>query len=180
MSRLPDPVSTLNRKGLEVSEHLKESRGYIDDMYRTLLYHPALTEHVSRLGEYLRFEGTLPGDVREVAILTTARHLKASYEWVKHIEPAKTAGVNEAVIELIRKGENLNSISPVYAGVQKVVISALNRKEISLDLQEYMQKEFGIKGVIELVVLCGFYGMVASVVSAFDVPVPAYESEIAF
>jgi hypothetical protein len=37
------------------------------------MHHRALAEKVGDLGEFLRFGGTLPGDVRELAILITAR-----------------------------------------------------------------------------------------------------------
>ena len=47
-------------------------------------------EKVGDLGEYLRFGGTLPGDIRELAILITARSVNQAYEWVAHARIAKT------------------------------------------------------------------------------------------
>jgi 4-carboxymuconolactone decarboxylase len=180
MSQLLNPVQTLSKEDLELVEHIKEKRGHIDGMYQTLLNHPSLTQHVGRLGEYLKFEGVLSDDIREIAILITARQLRTVYEWVKHLKPAKNAGVSEAVIEAIRKGDNLNSFSHLYGAVHKLVTLVLSRKEISQELQESLQKSLGVKGVIELVVLCGFYAMVAGIVFAFDVPPPPHEQEISF
>src|SRR5437868_7166368 len=117
MSQLLNPIQELSKEGLELAKHIKEKRGHIDGMYQILLNHPALTQHVGRLGEYLKFEGELAGDIREIAILVTARQLRTAYEWVKHLEPAKNAGVSDAVIEAIRKGDNLNAFSPLYASV---------------------------------------------------------------
>jgi hypothetical protein len=54
----------------------------LPDSLGSLMHHPALAEKVGDLGEYLRFGGTLPGDIREMAILITARSVNQSYEWV--------------------------------------------------------------------------------------------------
>ena len=41
--------------------------------FAALIHHPPVAERVGDLGEYLRFGGTLPGDIREMAIIITAR-----------------------------------------------------------------------------------------------------------
>ena len=61
MARLPDPTSSLSPQARELYNRLTARRGRIDGMYRGLLNHPELTQHVSDLGSYLRFaSGTLP------------------------------------------------------------------------------------------------------------------------
>ena len=44
------------------------------------------------------------------------------------------------------------------------------------DLQERLIGLVGMEGVIELVVLVGFYRMIAGVIFAFDVPLPEGEA----
>ncbi|PYN47133.1 MAG: hypothetical protein DME00_16660 [Candidatus Rokuibacteriota bacterium] len=66
------------------------------------MHHPELAEKVGDLGEYLRFGGTLPGDIREMAILITARSVNQGYEWVAHAKIARTAKPPDDVIERIR------------------------------------------------------------------------------
>ena len=64
---------------------LKEKRGRIDGMYRTMLNHPALTRKVSALGSFFRFGGSvLPDAARELVILHVSARLGAGYEWVSY------------------------------------------------------------------------------------------------
>ena len=99
MARLPDPTASLPPGAQEIYDQLAARRGHIDGMYRSLLNYPELTRQVSNLGTYLRFSGVLPAASRELTILWVARRLGAAYEWVKHLEPARQAGVSEAILK---------------------------------------------------------------------------------
>ena len=63
---------------------------------------PALAEKVGDLGEFLRFGSTLPGDVRELAILITAASVKQGYEWIAHAKVARKESLAEEIIERVR------------------------------------------------------------------------------
>ena len=84
MAKLPDPIDTLTPEGRRVYDKISSKRGAIRGPFASLMHHPALAEKVGDLGEYLRFGSTLPGDVRELAILVTARAVSQPYEWVAH------------------------------------------------------------------------------------------------
>src|SRR5213075_1153308 len=102
---LPDPIESLDPQAKQVYDTMVATRGRIDGMYGAMFNHPALVEHVGQLGTYLRFGATLPGEIRELAILLAARRQKAPYEWVKHAPPARKAGLSEDVIEAVREGQ---------------------------------------------------------------------------
>jgi 4-carboxymuconolactone decarboxylase len=178
MARLPDPVSTLSPQDRHIYDGLVAKRGRIDGMYRRLLNHPALTQHVSDLGSYLRFgAGTLPDSLREMTILWLARSLGAAYEWVKHEPVARKAGVPAAVIEAIRTNSEPPKLDATQKGALTVARCVLSRSSIPQDVQDELTAALGIEGVIELVVLCGFYQMIAGVIFAFDVPLPEGATE---
>jgi len=48
----------------------------------------------------------------------------------------------------------------------------LNRVSIPDELHNSVEKDLGTKDLIELVILCGFYSLIASFTLAFDVPLP--------
>ena len=48
----------------------------------------------------------------------------------------------------------------------------LKRRSIPQAVQDELAAALGVQGVVELVVLCGFYEMIAGVIFAFDVPLP--------
>jgi len=174
MARLPQPAyETLAPDVRALYDALAAKRGRIDGMYRTLLNHPALLEKVAALGTYLRFGGSvLPPAVRELAILFCSREMDADYEWVKHVPPARQAGLPEDVIEALRQGHTPPGLDPAQQAVLKAAGHVLARRSIPAPVQEVLEAAYGIPGVVELVVLCGFYAMIAGVILAFDVPLP--------
>src|SRR5882762_6881702 len=66
MARLPDVLGSLDPAAQKVYERIAAKRGKIRGPYVPLMHHPALAERVADLGEYLRFDSTLPGDLREL------------------------------------------------------------------------------------------------------------------
>jgi 4-carboxymuconolactone decarboxylase len=173
MARLPDASASLSPQGRELYEQLVAKRGRIDGMYRSLLNHPELTRHVSDLGAFLRFgSGALPDALRELLILYVARQLNAAYEWVKHEPVAKQAGVDAAVIEAIRTHRNPPGLDNLHQAALIAAQCVLQRRSIPPEVQDGLTAALGVAGVVELVVLCGFYEMIAGVIFAFEVPLP--------
>src|SRR2546428_10923746 len=114
MARLPDPLDSLSPEAKRIYDKIARKRGAIRGPYAPLMHHPALTERVADLGEYLRFDATLPGDMRELAILITARHVAQPFEWVMHAPVATKEGLPDDVIERIRARGDLAALPPRY------------------------------------------------------------------
>ena len=66
-----------------------------------LLQCPDIADYVQGLGAHLRFEGAVPGPLRELAILMTARFWTAAYEWCAHVTIAEKEGLAPEVITAI-------------------------------------------------------------------------------
>jgi 4-carboxymuconolactone decarboxylase len=177
MARLPDPTGALSADAQALYDELAAKRGRIDGMYRSLLNHPELTRRVSDLGSFLRFgAGNLPPEVRELVILWLARQVDAAYEWVKHVPPARAAGLPDAVIEALRTGRDPAGLDDRQQAALIAARCVLELRSIPPELQEKLIRCLGIQGVVELVVLVGFYRMIAGVIFAFDVPLPSGET----
>jgi 4-carboxymuconolactone decarboxylase len=173
MARLPDPTGSLTPDARALYDQLASKRGRIDGMYRSLLNHPELTRRVSDLGTFLRFgAGALPDAVRELVILWLARQVAAPYEWVKHLPPARAAGLTEDTIAALRAGQDPPGLDPSQQAALKVARCALDLVSIPAGLQAEVIGLLGLNGLIELVVLVGFYRMIAGVIFTFDVPLP--------
>lgn len=170
MSRLPDPTASFTGQDLALFQSLMAKRGHVDGMYRTLLNHPELTRHVSSLGTYLRFESTLPGDIREFVILALAHRLKVDYEWMEHIGPALHAGLAQTVIDSIKADGEVPERYQLYLAGLKDLIALRSLPE---EVQGGIIAQVSVKGLVEYVILVGFYRMIAGVITAFDVPLPS-------
>ena len=173
MARLPDPTAPLTPEAQEVYDELVSSRGALHGPYKTLLHHPELARRVGDLGSFLRFgEGALPGDVREIVILSVARRARSSFEWVMHEPLALKQGVGSDTVQAIRNGTAPVGLSPLQARAIEAAGYVLGDQSIPETLQNDLIERVGVRGVVELVVLAGFYEMIAGVISAFDVPLP--------
>jgi 4-carboxymuconolactone decarboxylase len=173
MARLPDPTPTLDEEGRAIYRKLAGPRGGLGGMYLALMNNPRLAEHVGALGGYLRFHGLLSNDVRELAILATARGLGVAYEWQQHAPIALAAGVPQAVVSALQAGDfAAPSMSPLYLDICSAARHVAAQEALPDALQQRLQQALGLKGVVELVALCGFYRCIATIVTAFDVSLP--------
>ena len=171
MARLPDPLSTLTPEARSVYDKITAKRGQMrGGPFASLMHHPALAEKVGDLGEYLRFGATLPGDIREMAILLAARSVNQAYEWIAHARIARTEKLPDDVIERIRTRGDLSTLAGRYAKPARVVQHALAYESIPQGLQDEVRGELGMTGLMELVILAGQYRMIAGVLFAFDSP----------
>jgi 4-carboxymuconolactone decarboxylase len=171
MAQLPDPIDTLGPEARQVYDKIIAKRGALRGPYAPLMHHPPLAERVGDLGEYLRFGSTLPGDVRELAILVTARAAGQPYEWTAHAPIARREGLPEEIIERVRTRGDLHALPARYAAAVRVVQHVLAREPVPRDLHDAVEKQYGVTGLLELVVLAGYYGLIAGVLFAFEVRV---------
>src|SRR6266481_440651 len=172
MARLPDILGSLPPDAQKAYDRITAKRGKIGGPYVPLMHHHALAERVSDLGEYLRFDSTLPGDLRELAILITARHVGQPFEWFAHAPIGKKEGLPDDVIEQVRARGDLSKLPARYVRAARVVQHVLARESVPQALQDQVQQEVGVNGLVELVVLAGYYQTIAAVLFAFDVPLP--------
>src|SRR6266540_6744800 len=136
MASLPDPLGTLTPEAKRVYDKITAKRGAVRGPFASLMHDPALAEKVGDLGEYLRFGGTLPGDIRELAILVTARSVKQAYEWFAHAKIGKKEGLPDDVIERVRTRGDLSTLPARYAGPVRLVQHVLAYESIPQALHE--------------------------------------------
>src|SRR6201988_5463123 len=72
--------------------------------FAVYLHAPAFGELAQKLGGHLRFKTSVPPRLSEFAILVTAAHWKAQYEWAMHAPMAEKPGVKPQTIRDIQAG----------------------------------------------------------------------------
>jgi 4-carboxymuconolactone decarboxylase len=173
MARMPDPREGLDAEGQAIYDKLAGPRGGLSGVYQALMHHPALAEHVGQLGGFLRFGGTLPGDVRELAIMATARGLGTPFMWEKHVEPARKANLPDEVVEAVRTGDpETADVTPLYRAVWRAARHVTAQEEIPAELQDELVDALGTREMVELVAICGFYRFIATIAVSFDAELP--------
>jgi 4-carboxymuconolactone decarboxylase len=172
MARLPDIRDTLEGEEKEVVDEMasrRASRGStLFGPYIPLLHHPHLASRIEQLGYYMKYEGVLPRPVYEAIILAVAEKAKMEFVWHEHVGPARKAGLPDHIIEGIARGKR--ALDAPYGAVLGAVDDVLSFRAIPGGLQQELEGMLGMKGVIELVAICGFYQVMGMVNTAFDVP----------
>jgi len=114
-----------------------------------------LGEASQRLGEAIRFEGTLPPQLRELAILTMATHWQAQYEWWAHEKVALEVGLELDIIAGIKAGTLPDSAEPAHHIVYGFAQELLAHRHTSDERYQEAVALLGESGVVELVILLG-------------------------
>lgn len=153
---------------------MRAARGRLDGLYETLFLYPELADQVRAFGELMRFRGVLPGDVREAVILLVANETRSAYEWSKHEPPAREAGLPQPAIEALRAGRYDDAaLTDLQRDVLQVVQAALRVESIPAEAQERVIGALGVEGLLEAIMLAGWYRAVAGLLVGVDVPLPA-------
>ena len=130
--------------------------------YLALLNHPELARRVEELGFFLKFEGALPRTVYQFIVLTVARATGAGFEWHDHIAHARAAGLPADVIDCIGT-DRAAALRQPYALAHAILAKTMAWQVVPDDLQAQAVAAWGKRGLVEIVVLSGFYQMFAAI-----------------
>jgi 4-carboxymuconolactone decarboxylase len=155
-----------------VGDLTSEQRGGTSGPFNVLLRSPEMGDAAQKLGAQLRFHSTLPGNLRELAILVTARHWTAQYEWYAHRRYALQEGVRPAVADAIAIGKRPAVLQPDEAIVYNFCIEFLNTKQVSDPTFKATVERLGERGVVDLTALVGFYNFVSMILNLDRYPMP--------
>jgi 4-carboxymuconolactone decarboxylase len=156
-----------------VEEIMGSRGGRISGPFSVLLHNPEAAGRSAHLGSALRFESTLPDDLREVAINTAARENDCGYEWAGHAKLALSLGVSQETLDVIANRQPLDSLSKDEALVVQYGRELFRDHRISDATYAAASERFGTRGLVDLTALMGYYGMLACSLNAFDVQPPA-------
>jgi 4-carboxymuconolactone decarboxylase len=141
---------------------------------------PEMARHATRLGAVLRFDTIFPAKLSEIAILVTARHFSSHYEWYAHKRLALKGGMDVKIIEAIRDRRTPPFDDPKAQMIYDVAKSLHEARGLSPALYEEAIKVLSLRGLVEIIGLCGYYTMVSMTLNTFEFELPNGEtSELA-
>lgn len=147
-------------------------RGQVIGPLRAAIHNAELARNWSALGESLRFGTSLGKRLSELAIVVTGRRWSAQVEWYVHARVAAENGVEPEVIAAIKDGRPPRFTQPDDALIYEYARLLLQEGNVPDALHARATARFGVKGVVELTALVGYYSMVAMTLNAHDVPLP--------
>jgi 4-carboxymuconolactone decarboxylase len=140
------------------------------------LQSPEMAQRAQHLGEFVRYETSLPPHLSELAILITARFWTSHYEWYAHKRESLKAGLDPAVIDAIAKRDSPRLEEPKARAVYEFSRALHESHEVPKPLFDEAMRALGEQGVVELIGILGYYTLISMTLNAFEIALPLGET----
>ena len=140
--------------------------------FNVLLRSPEMGDLAQQFGASMRFHSSLPRKLNEMAIIITARYWTSHYEWYAHKRAALDAGLSQSIVDAIATDKRPSGMQADEQAVYDFCTELLKTKQVS-DRTFYRVKEnFGERGVVDLIGVSGYYGLVSMLLNTDRYPLP--------
>jgi len=149
-----------------------DSNGALLGPWNPWLHEPKFGKPIWELTKALAISPSLPGPVREIAILVTGAKFRAAYELYAHVIVAEQRGLADDKLATIVAGQrpaNLTHEEAIAYDVAAALVGGGVLPELNYRLAV---QAFGQSGAAELIYLVGLYCLVSVTLNGFDVPIP--------
>jgi 4-carboxymuconolactone decarboxylase len=174
--RLPafslDNLSSEQQALVEAIRSGPRGRFHNEGPFAVYLHAPGYGKLAQALGGYLRYHTSLPPRLKEFAILCTAQHWKAQYEWHAHAPMATEAGVRAAAIRDLKGGRPAKSAAKDEMAIYAFVKELYGKRRVSNATYARVHKIIGDTGMVELVGILGYYALISMTLNVFRMPLP--------
>jgi 4-carboxymuconolactone decarboxylase len=152
---------------------LATGRTSFDGPLNINLRSPEMAELSAPLGAYLRFKSTaIPPNLKQIAIMLTARFWGGQYVWYSHRQQALDAGLSAAFIDTMAAAERPANMAADEAIVLDFCEQLLATRQVSDANFKAIADRFGERGIVELVGLMGRYHALSMLFAIDRYPLP--------
>lgn len=130
---------------------------------------PVLADRAQKLGEFVRYETSLPPRLSELAILSVARYWTAQFEWTAHKAEALKAGLDPEIIDDIASRREPRFKNPDEPVIYEFSTALLQKHSVPDELYRKAVETFGLRAVVELVGILGYYTLISMTLNTFEI-----------
>jgi 4-carboxymuconolactone decarboxylase len=152
---------------------LAGERGGANGPFNVLLRSPEVGDLAQQFGGAMRFRTGLPRDVSEVIIIMTGRFWMAQYEWNAHKNAALQNGVTPPIVDAIATGKRPTGMPAEMAVAYNLIDELLTTHQVTDATFKAARDKYGERGVVDMVGLSGWYGLVSMLLNVDRYPLPA-------
>lgn len=136
------------------------------------LHSPDLSRGLRPANIRLRDPDVIDARTRELAILITAREHDCQFEWAAHEAEARSEGVSDDVIDIVRHRRPAGGLSEADAALIEFGRELFGDHRITPETYARVAALFDRRTLVDLVNLMGMYAMTAASLIAFDAQLP--------
>ena len=152
---------------------LTDNSGGLIGPFNAMLMNPQIGDHLVSLGETMRFGTSLDRRIVELVTIIVGAHWRSNFEWWIHSRLAESAGIPTGCIEAIRLGAGPDLDDANDIAIYNFSIELLQDGRVASETYEIAKGFVGEHGLVEIVVLVGYYCTISFILNAFMVDVPA-------
>lgn len=170
--RVYDAITGGMRNNGKRAMPLTDKDGRLEGPFNAMLFSPAVGFALQALGGALRFNGVLSNRLRELAVLEVARIRHCTFEWLSHAPLAVAAGFSDEEVTTLRTAGVGTGFSSTEELVREVTRELLTRHDLQDEQIEAMKTALGVAGACELLILVGYYDLLATSLQVWRTPLP--------
>ncbi len=153
----------------EMFQKMEEKGLRVLNIFRVMAHCPQVGYYFLRLGNSILLQGTVPPNLRELAILRVGHIHRAKYEWTHHVPIALRVGVREEQIDALPDWKNSGTFNDRERAVLQYTDEVTQNIRVQGDTFAALRHFLDEEGVVELTTTIGYYGMVCRVLEALQV-----------
>lgn len=166
----PDKMSEAQKAA--VASIMAGPRGHMGGPFSALLRSPELMNRVQKVGEYLRFICPIEKRLGEFAAIIASRHYEQQFEWWAHYRQAVEAGLKPEIGDAVREGRRPTGMREDEEILYDFLTEALRNNGVCDATYARAVGFYGEAGIIDLLGVAGYYGLLALVMNVARTPVP--------
>ncbi len=116
----------------------------------------------------LRTEAELGPALTELAILVVAREVSHQFEWTVHEPAARTAGLDQRAIDIVKHRKPTDGLGEKEAAIIRMGREVFRDRKVSRTTYAEAERLFGRKGVVSITAIMGAYSATAVMLTVFD------------
>jgi alkylhydroperoxidase family enzyme len=147
----------------------RERAGWVGNIHKLIMYSPPVFEGYMHFLTAIRQQAALDGRYRELAILMVAVINGADYEFNAHVPFAVKAGVPQAHLDALKRGEKAPGLSPADLAVLNYAEAMTKTIRVPDEVFAAVRKHFAERELVELSLTVGCYNMVSRFLEAMQV-----------
>jgi enterochelin esterase-like enzyme/alkylhydroperoxidase family enzyme len=140
--------------------------------FNVMLRSPEMGDLAQELGAHVRFKSALRDTLREMAIIMTARHWTAQFEWYAHKNAALAAGLDPEIVAAIAAGRRPRSMQPDETVIYEFCSELLGTQRVGDATFAAAIDALGERGVADVLFTVGYYSLVSMLLNVDEYPLP--------
>ena len=170
MARIPlVAIETATEEQLSLLETIRRTRGGVLNLFRGLAQRPEAARCLAELGEFLRFQSSLSGALREAVILAVAAHWRCDYEIQQHYPVALRAGLDPAIASALAGGTVPASLPEEVRSAVDYAIALVRAGRVDEATFLEARHHLSVEQLVDLTILVGYYSLAAMFLNAFEI-----------